>query len=98
MANHYSKLAMERHPELPRELRHLAWLDLDSEAGQEYWAAMSLMGHYAEANHACIHRHIAEHLGAEVLLDVENHPQLCLEGNARRGRGGCSPQKRDPCR
>ncbi len=73
VANHYSKLAMENHKELPRELRHLAWLDLESEAGQEYWQAMSLMGHYAAANHACIHREIARNLGVEVMLDVENH-------------------------
>ena len=32
------------------------WLDLDSEAGQEYWAAMNLMGDYAAANHEVIHR------------------------------------------
>ena len=25
------------------------------------------------ANHACIHRYVAKHLGARVLLDVENH-------------------------
>ncbi len=73
VADHYSKLAMSQHPELPSELRHLAWLDLDSDDGQEYWAAMELMGQYAAANHECIHRHIAEHLGAEVLLDLENH-------------------------
>jgi tRNA-splicing ligase RtcB len=73
VAAHYSKLAMARHPELPRELRHLAWLDLDSEGGREYWAAMELMGKYAAANHACIHRHIARSLGARVILDVENH-------------------------
>jgi tRNA-splicing ligase RtcB (3'-phosphate/5'-hydroxy nucleic acid ligase) len=41
--------------------------------GQEYWAAMELMGCYAAANHSLIHQHIAEHLGLEVLLDVENH-------------------------
>jgi tRNA-splicing ligase RtcB len=45
--DHYSKLAMAQHPELPREHRHLAWLPLDSEDGQEYWAAMELMGLYA---------------------------------------------------
>jgi tRNA-splicing ligase RtcB len=73
VAGHYSKLAMELHPELSKELRHLAWLDLDSEAGREYWAAMELMGKYAAANHALIHRHIARHLGAGVILDVENH-------------------------
>ncbi len=73
VASHFSRLAMSLRPELSREQRHLAWLDLDSEPGQEYWAAMELMGHYAEANHACIHRHMAGHLGAEVLLDLENH-------------------------
>ncbi|MCC5844421.1 MAG: RtcB family protein [Verrucomicrobia bacterium] len=73
VAAHYSRLAMDAHPELPKPLKHLAWLDLDSDAGQEYWAAMSLMGQYAAANHACIHRAIASRLGAEVLLDLENH-------------------------
>ncbi|MCC5788134.1 MAG: RtcB family protein [Opitutales bacterium] len=73
VAAHYSRLAMDSHPELPKPLRHLAWLDLNTEAGQEYWAAMSLMGNYAAANHACIHRAIASHLGVEVLLDLENH-------------------------
>ncbi|MBK1880324.1 RtcB family protein [Pelagicoccus mobilis] len=73
VAAHYSKLARESHPELPKDLQHLAWLDLDSEAGQEYWQAMELMGHYAAANHACIHKHVAENLGLEPILDVENH-------------------------
>ena len=73
VATHYSKLAMRRHPELPRELMHLAWLGLDSHEGQEYWRAMELMGRYAAANHELIHRFVAEHLGVEVLLDIENH-------------------------
>jgi tRNA-splicing ligase RtcB len=73
IASHYSRLARHMHPELPQDLSHLAWLDLGSEAGQEYWAAMELMGHYAAANHACIHRHVTGHLGATVLLDLENH-------------------------
>jgi len=73
IADHYSKLAMRQRPELPKELTHLAWLDLDTEEGQEYWSAMELMGKYAAANHACIHRHITRALGARVLLDLENH-------------------------
>ncbi|MFT5124668.1 MAG: tRNA-splicing ligase RtcB [Verrucomicrobiales bacterium] len=72
VAGFYSRLAQSLHTNLPRELRHLAWLEMDSEAGQAYWAAMILMGEYAAANHACIHRHVADHLGVEVLLDVEN--------------------------
>ena len=34
---------------------------------------MNLMGQYAAANHALIHRHIARKLGASVILDIENH-------------------------
>jgi tRNA-splicing ligase RtcB len=73
VCEYYSHLAMRMHPELSREAIRLAWLDLDSQEGQEYWAAMNLMGRYASANHACIHRAIAQHLGAVVLADVENH-------------------------
>ncbi len=73
VAGHYSRLARELHPELPKELKHLAWLDLDTEVGQEYWAAMELMGRYAAANHACIHKAVAKALKAKVILDVENH-------------------------
>lgn len=69
----YSKLAVKKHTELPKELQRLAWLSLDEPEGQEYWAAMNLMGEYAAANHACIHKHIAANLGANVLLDLENH-------------------------
>jgi tRNA-splicing ligase RtcB len=73
VCDHYSRIAFSQFPDLPRELKRLAWLSLDSGEGQEYWSAMELMGRYAAANHACIHRHIAAHLGAEVLLDLENH-------------------------
>jgi len=73
VCDHYSKMAVSQMPDLPSELKRLAWLSLDSQEGQEYWNAMELMGQYAAANHACIHHHIAEHLGAQVLLDLENH-------------------------
>ena len=73
VAQHYSRLARTLHPELPAELSHLAWLDLSTEAGQEYWAAMELMGRYAAANHDLIHRHIRRALGVDAILDLENH-------------------------
>ena len=73
VADFYSRLARDRHPELPPELSRLAWLDLNSEEGQEYWAAMNLMGKYAAANHALIHQKIAKALGARVAAGVENH-------------------------
>ena len=73
VCTYYSKVARDRRRTLAPPLHHLAWLDMDSDAGQEYWEAMNLMGAYAAANHACIHRHIAAHLGRSVLLDLENH-------------------------
>jgi tRNA-splicing ligase RtcB len=73
VCDHYSKIAFSQFPALPSELKRLAWLSLNSQEGQEYWAAMELMGRYAAANHALIHEHVAENLGAEVLLDLENH-------------------------
>lgn len=73
LAAYYSRIAKEKHPELPKELSRLAWLDMTSQAGQEYWLSMELMGRYAAANHELIHKHIAGNLGIEPLLEVENH-------------------------
>lgn len=73
VCDHYSKVAMSLHPDLPKQQKYLAWLDLDSQAGREYWEAMNLMGRYASANHALIHEHILKHLGARAIGAVENH-------------------------
>ena len=69
----YSAIAQTQLPAELKELGRLAWLDLDSEAGQEYWAAMNLMGEYAAANHAVIHRNVAHLLGAHIIAGVEKH-------------------------
>jgi len=81
IADHYSRLAMSLHPDLPQELKRLAWLNLDSDPGREYWAAMELMGRYASANHAMIHQRIAAALGANVLATVENHHNFAWKQN-----------------
>ena len=73
VCDYYSKLAVKKHPELPKELQRLSWLSLNETEGREYWDAMELMGQYAAANHACIHKYVAANLGATVLLDLENH-------------------------
>ncbi len=79
VAGHYSKLAQTLRPCLPQKLQHLAWLDLDSAEGQEYWAAMQLMGKYAAANHELIHRYVLANLGARPLAAVENHHNFAWE-------------------
>jgi tRNA-splicing ligase RtcB len=73
VASYYSSVAMQKRRGLSPDFRHLAWLDISSHEGQEYWAAMELMGNYAAANHELIHRQVAVHLGAAMLLDLENH-------------------------
>src|SRR5262245_11948397 len=44
VCNVYSNLARARLPKRFEGLGRLAWLDLESAEGQEYWAAMNLMG------------------------------------------------------
>jgi tRNA-splicing ligase RtcB (3'-phosphate/5'-hydroxy nucleic acid ligase) len=73
VCNFYSRRARELHPDLSKDLQRLAWLSLDEADGQEYWAAMNLMGHYAAANHALIHQAIIRKLGVTAILDIENH-------------------------
>ncbi|MBK8028532.1 MAG: RtcB family protein [Chloroflexi bacterium] len=73
IANHYSKLAMELHPKLDSAVRHLAWLPLDWQPGQEYWLSMELAGRYAAANHEVIHQRVAKAIGLKPIFSVENH-------------------------
>jgi len=72
IANHYSQLAMQTQ-KLPKEAQHLAWLDMNTEIGQEYWLAMNLAGEYASANHQHIHSRITKALNIEPVLKIENH-------------------------
>jgi len=71
-AGYYTKMAKEVC-KLPEVARNLAYLDLDSELGQEYWVAMNLAGDYASACHEVIHDKMDKALGAVVLAKVENH-------------------------
>lgn len=72
VADHYSRIAMSK-TKLPAEAKHLAWLDMDKDEGQEYWIAMNLAGEYASANHHEIHNKIARALGVKPITMVENH-------------------------
>lgn len=72
IAGYYTRLAKELC-KLPQEAANLAYLDLDSEAGQEYWLAMNLAGDYASACHEIIHQKLTRAIGTQVLAKVENH-------------------------
>lgn len=70
----YSNIARSQLPKsLSTRFGYLGWLSLDSEAGQEYWNAMNLMGDYAAANHDVIHRLVSKLLGGRIIAGVENH-------------------------
>lgn len=72
IAKHYTYLATKQCP-LPKNVQHLAWLDIDTHDGQEYWLAMNLAGDYAKACHDDIHYRIGKLLGAKAIVKVENH-------------------------
>ncbi len=72
IAGHYTRIAKEQC-KLPQYAANLAYLDMNSEAGQEYWLAMNLAGDYASACHEVIHRKLTKAIGATVLATVENH-------------------------
>lgn len=68
----YTKIATQQC-KLPRELQSMAWLNLNEEAGQEYWLSMSLAGEYAKACHEVIHHNLERVLGLTAIAKVENH-------------------------
>ncbi len=72
VCKHYTSIAKDRLG-LSGEAAKLAWLYLDSEEGQEYWAAMQLAGEYSHTNHRIIHQRIAKAFGKKPLAIIENH-------------------------
>jgi tRNA-splicing ligase RtcB len=86
IADRYSKLAMEKHADLDKAVRHLAWLSLDSEEGQEYWLSMQLAGRFASANHHVIHRRVAGAVGLKEAAVVENHHNFAWKEQLPDGR------------
>ncbi len=72
IAGYYTRLAKEKCI-LPKAASNLAYLDLNSDEGQEYWIAMNLAGAYASACHRVIHDRLTKAIGAESIGSVENH-------------------------
>jgi tRNA-splicing ligase RtcB len=85
IAQFYTKIAMDTC-KLPSEVQQLAWLDLDSEAGREYWLSMSLAGDYAKACHDRIHLNLLQVLGLQALTTVENHHNFAWKDRLSDGR------------
>lgn len=85
IARYYTKVAMDKC-RLPAEARHLAWLELGTEAGDEYWRAMNLAGDYASACHHHIHERMAKALGETPLAMIENHHNFAWKERDAEGK------------
>ena len=74
VCDYYSDIARQQTPPQFEKLirQKLTWLSLDSQAGQEYWQAMTLMGKYARANHEVIHHNVSRLADAQILSTVYN--------------------------
>jgi len=85
IAKYYTQVAMNTC-KLPRHAQQLAWLDLDSEAGQEYWLTMTLAGDYAKACHERIHANLLKATGLKAIAVVENHHNFAWKDTLSDGR------------
>nr|WP_294794994.1 RtcB family protein [uncultured Mucilaginibacter sp.] len=100
IARHYTQIAMNTC-KLPRHAQQLAWLDMNSEAGQEYWLTMTLAGDYAKACHERIHANLLKALGLQAMHVVENHHNFAWKDRLTNGsevivhRKGATPAHKD---
>lgn len=88
IAERFSKLAQDQHPNLDAQIKHLAWLSLDSQLGYEYWLSMQLAGDYAAANHEVIHKRISKATGLKPLVEIENHHNFAWKTTIPINNGG----------
>ena len=99
IAEFYSDIARQQQ-NLPNQAKHLAWLDLNSEEGMEYWIAMNLAGDYASDNHHVIHKKISDDLGLQPIKVIENHHNFAWKEKLEDGsdvivhRKGATPARK----
>ncbi len=72
IARHYTRIAKAKTP-APKKAKQLAWFDIHSSEGDEYWRAMKLAGAYSSANHEIIHNKISKALNITPCFQIENH-------------------------
>ena len=92
IATYYMRVAAEETKRRAHVPKMYEWLDLDSEAGQEYWHAMHLAGDFAQANHEVIHAQFARRAGLTPLEVIQNHHNFAwLQGDSVLHRKGATP-------
>jgi tRNA-splicing ligase RtcB len=92
IANHYIRLAEQETARVAQVPKLYTWLDLDHEAGQEYWQAMELAGDFAQANHEVIHAQFARRARVRPLTVIQNHHNFAWQqGDLVLHRKGATP-------
>jgi tRNA-splicing ligase RtcB (3'-phosphate/5'-hydroxy nucleic acid ligase) len=92
IASHYMRLAAQETAKRAQVPKMYEWLDLESEAGQEYWQAMELAGAFAQANHEVIHAAFARRAGLTAIATIQNHHNFAWRaGDTIIHRKGATP-------
>jgi tRNA-splicing ligase RtcB len=92
IANNYIRVAAQETARRAKAPKMYEWLDLDGEAGQEYWAAMELAGAFAQASHEVIHAAFARRARLDPLAVVQNHHNFAWrQGDLVIHRKGATP-------
>lgn len=92
IANNYMRVAAQETAARAKAPKMYEWLDLDGEAGQEYWQAMELAGDFARACHEVIHAGFARRAKLRPLAVVENHHNFAWrKGELIVHRKGATP-------
>ncbi|MFN3405554.1 MAG: RtcB family protein [Cytophagaceae bacterium] len=84
IASFYTDVAIKKCL-LPRQVRSMAWLSLDSSEGQEYWLSMNLAGDYAKACHDIIHLNLSKYIGLKPVLTFGNHHNFAWKETQENG-------------
>ncbi len=73
-----------------------AWLDTETDLGQEYWEALEYVGRWTRANHVAIHKRFLEFSGAELVTEFGNeHNFVWKKGDIFLHGKGATPAWKD---
>lgn len=77
-------------------LKQNAWIDFDSQDGQDYWAALQSIRKWTKANHSCLHTAAADLAGYKVSHRFWNeHNFVFQEGDLFHHAKGATPINND---
>ncbi|MCW3058335.1 MAG: hypothetical protein JWQ02_156 [Capsulimonas sp.] len=95
IASHYMRLAALETRRKARAPKFYEWLDMDSDAGREYWTAMHLAGDFAQACHEVIHADFLQRAKLTAAATIQNHHNFAWrKGDLIIHRKGATPAEK----